>query len=336
MSWNVTVPQSWVDIAILAIVAWNVAAGVRRGFMGALVDLLGFLLSLAIALTLYVQAAEWAVRQWNVPDLFSQPLAFAGLWVVTSVSISLVGGLLGAPIAQFLRGSTSDIVLSLVPSALKGAAVAGVVLTLLLSLPPLPPIFPLGQAFADLREAIQESELAGPLVERTAALDRLAREVVGESVARTLTLITVRPEAGERIVLSFQVEAPAIDTLAENQMLDLLNDERRRAGLNALVRDATVDDVARAHSVDMLQRGYFAHENLDGLSPFDRMRLGGIRFTAAGENLALAPTVVLAHQGLMDSPGHRANILNPQYGRVGIGAARADGRGRVFTQTFTN
>lgn len=336
MSWNVTVPQSWVDIAILAVVAWNVAAGVRRGFMGALVDLLGFLLSLAIALTLYVQAAEWAVRQWSVPDLFSQPLAFAGLWVVTSVAVSLVGGLIGAPVAAFLRGSTSDILLSLVPSVLKGAVVAGVVLTLLLSLPPLPPIFPLGQAFVDLREAIQQSELASPLVERTAALDRLAREVVGESLARTLTLITVKPEAGERIVLNFKVEAPLIDTVAENQMLDLLNDERRRAGLSALVRDSTVDDVARAHSMDMLQRGYFAHENPEGLSPFDRMRVAGIRFTAAGENLALAPTVVLAHQGLMDSPGHRANILSPQYGRVGIGAALADGRGRVFTQSFTN
>lgn len=336
MSWNVTVPQNWVDIVILAIVAWNIAAGVRRGFMGALVDLLGFLLSLAIALTLYVQAAEWAVRQWNVPDLLAQPLAFAVLWVVTSVTVSLIGSLLGAPVAAFLRGSTSDLLLSMVPSTLKGAVVAGVLLTLLLSLPPLPPVIPLGQAFADLREAIQESELAGALVERTAALDRLAREVVGESVARTLTLITVRPEAGERIVLNFRVEEPIVDAMAESQMLDLLNEERRRAGLSTLARDSAVDQVARAHSMDMLHRGYFAHENLEGLSPFDRMRLAGIRFTSAGENLALAPTVMLAHQGLMDSPTHRANILSPQFARVGIGAAHADGRGRVFTQSFIN
>jgi uncharacterized protein YkwD len=119
-------------------------------------------------------------------------------------------------------------------------------------------------------------------------------------------------------------------------MLELLNQERVRAGLQPLVRDPTIDAVARAHSVDMLQRGYFAHETPDGRTPFDRMRAGNVQFSAAGENLALAPTVALAHQGLMDSPGHRANILHPAFRRVGIGAARADGRGRMFTQDFAN
>jgi uncharacterized protein YkwD len=93
--------------------------------------------------------------------------------------------------------------------------------------------------------------------------------------------------------------------------------------------------VARGHSIDMLQRGYFAHETPEGRTPFDRMRDGGVRFTVAGENLALAPTVTLAHQGLMGSPGHRANILRPEFTRVGIGAAVADGR-RMFTQNFAN
>jgi uncharacterized protein YkwD len=111
---------------------------------------------------------------------------------------------------------------------------------------------------------------------------------------------------------------------------------RTTTDIQEILGDPAIDAVARAHAVDMLQRGYFAHEAPDGRTPFDRMRLGNVQFTAAGENLALAPTVALAHQGLMDSPGHKANILHPAFRRVGIGAARADGRGRMFTQDFAN
>jgi uncharacterized protein YkwD len=69
----------------------------------------------------------------------------------------------------------------------------------------------------------------------------------------------------------------------------------------------------------MFARGYFAHETPEGRSPFDRMSADGVKFMTAGENLALAPTLQVAHNGLMKSPGHRANILAKDFGRVGIG-----------------
>jgi uncharacterized protein YkwD len=73
-----------------------------------------------------------------------------------------------------------------------------------------------------------------------------------------------------------------------------------------------------------------------GKTPFERMREGGVQFSAAGENLALAPTVQIAHDGLMNSPGHRANILNPRYRRVGIGVADGGMHGKMFTQNFAD
>jgi uncharacterized protein YkwD/uncharacterized membrane protein required for colicin V production len=330
------VPSNWVDIAVLCVIAWHIAGGVRRGFVLSIVDLVRFILALIVPLALYVQVGGWASEQWSIPNLLAQPLAFTVLWAATSIIVGVAGRFIGAPFAALLRGSSLDLILSLAPSAVKGLAAAGVLLTVVVSVPPLSPGIPGSRPVALLREAIDESALAPFLIERTAAFDRLGRELVGESLMETLTLLTVKPEARERIDLKFTVELPAVDSSAEAQMLDLLNLERVRHGLKPLVRDPTLDEVARAHSIEMLQQGYFSHVTPEGKNPFDRMRAAGVRFTVGGENLALAPTVALAHQGLMDSSGHRANILGPEYTRVGIGATRADGRGRMFTQSFAD
>ena len=119
-------------------------------------------------------------------------------------------------------------------------------------------------------------------------------------------------------------------------MLELLNRERMANGLQPLVMDDAIRQVARANSVNMFQQGYFAHVDPNGVSPFDRLRNGGISFRTAGENLALAPTVDVAHDGLMNSPGHRANILNPSFHRVGIGVADGGMHGKMFTQNFAD
>jgi uncharacterized protein YkwD len=66
------------------------------------------------------------------------------------------------------------------------------------------------------------------------------------------------------------------------------------------------------------------------------MRQANVRFATAGENLALAPTIPVAHNGLMNSPGHRANILRREFGRVGIGVMDAGMRGLMISQEFRN
>lgn len=121
----------------------------------------------------------------------------------------------------------------------------------------------------------------------------------------------------------------------EARMRALLNGARAEAGLPALISDPRMVAVARAHSADMAARGYFDHTNPDGQSPFDRMRAAGISFGRAGENIALYPSTDGAHAGLMESPGHRANILGDRYGRVGVGVHAAGGR-LYFTQLFAN
>ena len=129
---------------------------------------------------------------------------------------------------------------------------------------------------------------------------------------------------------------PGVDTASEARMLALVNQERAANGLPAFVLDARLTEVARAHSADMRDRDFFAHTDPGGLSPFDRMKAAGISFGWAAENIAWGPGVEWAHQGLMTSPGHRANILNPELLRIGIGIVGPANGQQWFTQAFTD
>jgi uncharacterized protein YkwD len=119
-------------------------------------------------------------------------------------------------------------------------------------------------------------------------------------------------------------------------MLDMVNGERAKQGLRPLKSDPELGEVARAHSADMLERGYFSHVTPDGKDPFDRMRQANLRYLTAGENIALAPSLSGAHRGLMNSPGHRANVLRPQFGRLGVGVLDGGRQGLMITQDFRN
>jgi uncharacterized protein YkwD len=101
--------------------------------------------------------------------------------------------------------------------------------------------------------------------------------------------------------------------------------------------DHQMQAVARDYAREMLIHGFFSHTSaLDNSTPADRVERAGIDYLVVGENLAYAPDVYLAHRGLMNSPGHKANILSADYGRVGIGVIDAGIYGRMFVQQFKN
>ncbi|MFN7055139.1 CAP domain-containing protein [Hyphomonas sp.] len=129
-------------------------------------------------------------------------------------------------------------------------------------------------------------------------------------------------------------EGLAFDASLEAQFLGLVNDERRRAGLPPISLRTNLSGAARFHSLDMAANTFFGHDGRDGRSPQDRIaafdRTALASFTA--ENVAslsrpggrLSPDFALRrlHQNLMDSPGHRANILDPRATHAAFGVVR--------------
>ena len=107
---------------------------------------------------------------------------------------------------------------------------------------------------------------------------------------------------------------------AEAQVLALTNQERAKAGCGPLRTNRALTNAAEAHASDMVDQHYFAHDSLDGRSPFDRMKAAGFKGGAMAENIAVGySTPAAVMQGWMNSPGHRQNILNCTYTMIGIG-----------------
>ena len=121
----------------------------------------------------------------------------------------------------------------------------------------------------------------------------------------------------------------------EQRMLDLVNTARTSAGLKPLQADMALVRLARLKAQDMIDKNYFDHTSPTYGSPFDMMRAAGVTYRYAGENLAGAPAVDVAHTNLMNSPGHRANILNVNFTKVGIGVVNGGPYGKMFVQMFT-
>ena len=113
--------------------------------------------------------------------------------------------------------------------------------------------------------------------------------------------------------------APLVDSGAERTVMQDVNQERARAHVGALVSDEDLHAIAVARADDMAARHYFDHKTPEGTVAFvDALRRTAFHFTAAGENIALAPTVEVAEQGLWNSPGHRENMLDSRFSRAGI------------------
>jgi uncharacterized protein YkwD len=169
--------------------------------------------------------------------------------------------------------------------------------------------------------------------------------------ARRLALLAVAVSCVLTIGASAAIAAPAssaprqtdtVDALMAQDALRLaaaVNAQRAQNGLATLQTDPELAQLAQARSQDQVSRHYFSHVAPDGKTVFSLLDLAGVSWTAAGENLAQtnAPDPAQsAVDGFMQSPEHRANVLDPGFGRVGTGAASADDGTVILTVVFTN
>jgi uncharacterized protein YkwD len=319
---------NWIDFVVVAFICYYIYEGWGRGLVSLLFELIGFVGSLFIALKGYGASGNFIADKFGLFPGWSKLIGFVALAIVSEVLISEVLSKIYKKLPKAWVGSKINNWLSVLPSILNGLLVASFFLLLVLGLP----------IRGTVKKDIMNSQVGSALVNRARFLESGAKSIFSQAILETAKFFTIRPDSTETVELNYRIleSELKIDFTSEAKMLELVNAERAKVGAKPLRMDATIVPVARAHSKDMFLRGYFAHMNPDGESPFDRMQNGGVEFTMAGENLALAPDVDIAHQGLMDSPGHKRNILDGEFGRIGIGIIDGGFYGKMFTQNFAD
>ncbi|WP_368491086.1 CAP domain-containing protein [Clostridium sp. BJN0013] len=131
-------------------------------------------------------------------------------------------------------------------------------------------------------------------------------------------------------------QASTIDAEA-NEVIRLVNVERSKNGLSPLNANAELSKVATAKAQDMIDNSYFSHTSPTYGSPFDMMKKFGISYTAAGENIAYGQkNAAEVMNSWMNSPGHRANILNSNFTEIGVGVAKDKNGTPYWVQMFIN
>lgn len=321
------------DVVIVAVLIFYAYEGYSLGFTLASIDLGSFIISFLLALLFYAAVGSVLIAAFSLSQGLANAIGFFLIALVGEIIVNLVFRrvLLFIPklraehsVSKFYERVRHP--LGIFPGIVSAFLILSFLFSLLLTLPTAP----------FLKQQVLASKFGSAFVSNTSSFEQQLDTIFGGAVNESLNFLTIKPQSDETVNLRFTVENPTVDSSAEEKMLVLVNQERVKEGLNLLTMDSSLRELARDYSKDMLKRGYFAHNNPEGLTPFDRMDDYGISFGNAGENLALAPSVELAHQGLMNSPGHRANILSPSYSKIGIGVMDGGIYGKMFSQEFTD
>lgn len=315
-----------IDVLLIIVLLICIWSGWQRGFILGSLGLITWGGSLLGGFFFYPYIAALLERTSLELGVWLLPVSF----IITVILASI---LLSAITRMILRSTTAEThtaganrFFGIIPGAVNGLIWATIASALLLALP----------IAHGISEKTRESKIAGRLAVQAEWLEAQVAPVFDKAVNQTINKLTIRPDSDKSVDLHFTVDDPNIREDLEAEMLEMVNEERLQRGMKPLKPDPEMTVVARKHSRDMFARGYFAHLSPEGKSPFDRMSAENVQFLTAGENLALAQTLKLAHNGLMNSPGHRANILNPAYGRLGIGILDGGFYGLMITQNFRN
>ena len=315
-----------IDLLLVAIVLLSIWNGWRKGFLAGTLELISWAGSLVIGYFCYGYVAAFLQKHFPSLGVWCQPLSFIGIVLVSRIIISLIAREVIVAASPNLHRNAVNRFMGVIPGFINGAIYAVILAAVLFALP-------INQSIAS---STRHSKLAGELAKEVEWANEKLSPIFDDAIRHAMISRTVTTKPDETVKLPYTVNDAKPRADLEARMIEMVNEERKKAGLPPVQPDPELTLVARAHSQDMFARGYFSHYTPEKKDPFDRMKSAKVRFLAAGENLALGQTLRICHEGLMNSPGHRANILQPSFGRLGIGILDGGIYGLMISQEFRN
>lgn len=320
---------NWIDLFVIFYLLIHLISGIKKGLFSILVSLISLVSALVISFFTYSYSANFLIDNFGIDNAYANVLGFfANIFIIKIViflaifkALSETASAIGNSFLNRLAGGLVLLVYGLTVVFLIFSV------TLSFSLPD----FVNKQILASTTGEIVNSD---PL-----NINSELKGIFGDVLKTTIEkfdFLTIETGEDKKIDLKFKVSDLKVDEQMEIDMLELVNKERTLSGLSVLVVDKKARAVAREYGKEMFINGYFSHIDLEGNDHAYRMEEGGVEFLMSGENLALAQDLKSAHEGLMNSAGHRKNILHPFFHRVGIGVIDGGEYGIIFVQNFAD
>lgn len=320
-----------IDVVVVALFALVLVRGWFRGFVREGMDLAGLILGTVFAFRLAPSVGRVISAMAGVSTDAGRVIG----GVVVFVGVGVAAAFATIAIERRFRLPGLNLINRAGGAGL--AAAWGVFLaTLLLTVAVILPVPPAVAGQLDdsaITQTLTDPEGLPQEVFSRLAGDRIVETLINLRDAFGVRRVIIGP--GEKIAIPAAVASDLdVDPGAANKIFDLLNRSRVDAGLDPLAWSDALAGVGAGHAREMYLAGYFSHDSPETGSVGDRVAAAGITYRVAGENLALAATPDDVHDGLMESPGHRANIVGGDYRRVGI-AVVAGPLGLMTVQVFT-
>jgi uncharacterized protein YkwD len=315
-----------VDAAVLALIGVAAWYGYRAGFIATTYSLASWILAVAAALAFAGPATAIVEIVARLPTPLASTIGFVLTIVVMEALFSAAGYIAIRPIVALVRRSpvsAADRILGTLPATIRSLFIVALAVLAIEALP----------FGSDVHAAVETSRTGRTVNAQILTFKPQIEAFTGQLGGSGLLVTRIGEDQTERLDLPDGIEL-APDPIAERQLVDLVNGERTQRGLIALAWDERLVPIARSHSEEMFKLKYFSHESPVSGSPFDRLKSAGVSYSRAGENLAYAQSISVAHRALMDSPGHRENILRSEFTRIGIGVINGGIYGRMVTQLF--
>lgn len=321
--------MNFIDIAVIFYLLFHFILGAKRGFRCVFINMASFIAAILVSFWGYKFLADFLVANFNPDKSYANFIGFFASLFVVKTTIFLLLNIVFPKSLLKLKYTVLDKLIGGLVSFIFNLAVVFLIFSIVISLSL--PYF--------IEKPILSSIIGGLVRDDIAGINDNFKSIfddVLETTIQKLDFLTIEVENDEKINLEYTVINPGYDEKMEGEMLILVNQERASLGLEELVVDEKMREAARKHGQDMFENGYFSHIDLESGNVSDRMKKEDLEFYMAGENLALSRDVSSAHKGLMDSPGHKRNILFPFFHRIGIGVIDGKKRGIIFVQDFTD
>lgn len=323
-----TLHLNWIDYIVIVCVVYSLINGWVTGIPHLISNLFSFLGSLWLSVKYHTPVGNFFGEKFGITAIWTTVLGYVIVAFVSELILSEIIRIFIVRIPSKITKSYISKFLGAFFCVLNNCILITFFLLIILSLP----------IRGTLKRDIKSSVTASTLVRAGERYGGSVRSSLNETIQELNKFFTIEPDSKDRVSLDIipkNIDL-TIDTLSEDQMLVLVNEERAKAGVGLLHMDESMQKVARAHSKDMFVGRYFSHYDAQGHDASFRMDKANITYMLVGENLAYAEDLATAHKGLMESEGHRKNILESQFHRIGIGVLDSGLYGRMFTQLFAD